>query len=74
MFIKLLRPENIPALWPFATPGRMSALATVDTRGVQVSTRTNSNGLDALHEAGDKPCDVDYTGVIYRRLDVPALL
>jgi hypothetical protein len=29
--------------------------------------------IDALREAGDKSCDVDYTGVEYRRLDVPAL-
>jgi hypothetical protein len=29
--------------------------------------------IDALREAGDKTCDVDYTGVQYKRLDVPAL-
>jgi hypothetical protein len=29
--------------------------------------------MDALREAGDKSCEVDYTGVEYRRRDAPAL-
>jgi hypothetical protein len=29
--------------------------------------------IEALREAGDETCDVDYTGVQYKRLDVPAL-